>query len=203
MAMKIAYVLKTFPKLSETFILNEILEWERQGLELHIFSLRESSETKVHPGVAEVKAGVPYLRYVPPPSALDRIPFERYAQRLQRRNDRWCVFLRLPGRYLRTLLVHPRSSGRRRYFDQALGLARDLLKGEFTHLHAHFANEPTSVAKLAHHLTGCPFSFTAHAKDIYLSDRADLATKMAAAEFVITCTGFNRNYLAIHHAAGR
>jgi glycosyltransferase involved in cell wall biosynthesis len=52
------------------------------------------------------------------------------------------------------------------------------------------------VANLAHHLTGCPFSFTAHAKDIYLSDRADLATKMAAAEFVITCTAFNRNYLA-------
>lgn len=194
--MKIAYVLKTFPKLSETFILNEILELERQGLELHIFSLREASETKMHPGVAEVKAGVTYLRYVPPQSALYRIPFERYAQRLQRRNDRWFVFLRRPVRYLRTLLSHPRSSERRRYFDQALGLARELLKGEFTHLHAHFANEPTSVAKLAHHLTGCNFSFTAHAKDIYLSDRADLATKMAAANFVITCTGFNRNYLA-------
>ena len=196
MAMKIAYVLKTFPKLSETFILNEILELERQGLELHIFSLREPSEAKMHAGVAEVKAGVTYLRYVPPQAALHRIPFERYAQRLQRSNDRWFVFLRRPVRYLRTLVSHLRCSGRRRYFDQALGLARELLTGEFTHLHAHFANEPTSVANLAHHLTGCPFSFTAHAKDIYLSDRADLATKMAAAEFVITCTGFNRNYLA-------
>jgi glycosyltransferase involved in cell wall biosynthesis len=196
MAMKIAYLLKTFPKLSETFILNEILELERQGLELHIFSLREASETKMHAGVAEVKAGVTYLRYVPPQAALHRIPFERYAQRLQRSNDRWFVFVRRPVRYLRTLLFHLRRSGRRRYFDQALGLARELLKGEFTHLHAHFANEPTSVANLAHHLTGCPFSFTAHAKDIYLSDRADLANKIAAAEFVITCTGFNRNYLA-------
>jgi glycosyltransferase involved in cell wall biosynthesis len=193
--MKIAYLLKTFPKLSETFILNEILELERQGLELHIFSLREPSETKMHAGVAEVKAEVTYLRYVVPQPALHRIPFERYAQRLQRSNDRWFVFLRRPVRYLRTLFFHLRHSGRRRYFDQALGLARELLKGEFTHLHAHFANEPTSVANLAHHLTGCPFSFTAHAKDIYLSDRADLATKMAAAEFVITCTGFNRNYL--------
>jgi glycosyltransferase involved in cell wall biosynthesis len=196
MAMKIAYLLKTFPKLSETFILNEILELERQGLELHIFSLREACETKMHAGVAQVKAGVTYLRHVPPQPTLYRIPFERYAQRLQRANDRRFVFLRRPVRYLRTQLFHPRCSGRRRYFDQALGLARELLMGKFTHLHAHFANEPTSVAKLAHHLTGCPFSFTAHAKDIYLSDRADLATKMAAAEFVITCTGFNRNYLA-------
>jgi len=93
------------------------------------------------------------------------------------------------------LLFHARQGGRKRYFEQALGLARELLRGGFTHLHAHFANEPTSVAQLAHHLTGCAFSFTAHAKDIYLTDRDDLAGKIAAAEFVITCTGFNRKYL--------
>ena len=194
--MKIAYLLKTFPKLSETFILNEILELERQSVKLHIFSLREPSEAKMHAEVAEVKAGITYLRYVQPQSSLDRVPFERYAQRLQRSKDRWFVFLRRPVRYLRTLIFYMRRSGRRRYFDQALGLAREILQGEFTHLHAHFANEPTSVANLAHHLTGCSFSFTAHAKDIYLSDRGDLAIKMAAADFVITCTGFNRNYLA-------
>ncbi len=193
--MKVAYLLKTFPKLSETFILNEILELERQGLELHIFSLREPSEAKMHAAVAEVRAGVKRLRYVTPVPALHRIPFERYAQRLQRSNDRWFIFLRRPIRYLRTLLFHARQGGRKRYFEQALGLARELLRGGFTHLHAHFANEPTSVAQLAHHLTGCAFSFTAHAKDIYLTDRDDLAGKIAAAEFVITCTGFNRKYL--------
>src|SRR5579859_259263 len=62
--MKIAYLLKTFPKLSETFILNEILELERQGMELHIFSLREPSETKVHGAVAQVRAGVTYIPYI-------------------------------------------------------------------------------------------------------------------------------------------
>jgi len=194
--MKVAYLLKTFPKLSETFILNEILELERQGLELHIFSLREPSETKMHAAVAEVRARVTHLRYVTPVPALHRIPLERYAQRLQRSGDRWFIFFRRPIRYLRTSLFQARHAGRKRYFEQALGLARELLRGGFTHLHAHFANEPTSVAKLAHHLTGCPFSFTAHAKDIYLTDRDDLAGKIAVAEFVITCTGFNRNYLA-------
>src|SRR5262249_19337543 len=180
----------------------------RQGVELHVFSLRESTETKMHARVADVKAGVTYLRYFTPQAGPNRVPFERYARKIQRQDDRGYVFFRRPIRFLRTCFV-PRTrrqradsldlafcGERKRYVDQALGLARELLKGGFTHLHAHFANEPTSVAHLAHHLTGCPFSFTAHAKDIYLSDRADLATKMAAAEFIITCTAYNRNYLA-------
>ena len=191
--MKVAYLLKTFPKLSETFILNEVLELERQGLPLHIFSLREPSETKVHPGVEEVRAGVTHLRYTSP---YRRVPFERMAHKIQFLEDRRYLFLRRPIRYLRTLRFHAKHGGRKRHFDQALALARELLRGAFTHLHSHFANEPTSVAELAHRLTGCPFSFTAHAKDIYLTDAGELSRKIAAAEFVITCTGYNRSHLA-------
>ena len=62
----IGFLLKTYPKLSETFILNEILELERQGLNLHIFSLRHPSEQRTHPGVAQVKAPVTYLPSLPP-----------------------------------------------------------------------------------------------------------------------------------------
>jgi len=200
--MKIAYLLKTFPKLSETFVLNEILELERQGLGLHIFSLREPSETKRHAGVAQVKAGITYIRRINSLPALYRVPFEKLAQKIQVSNDRRFVFLRHPIRYLRTLFFNVRQGGRRRYFEEAVGLARELRQGGFTHLHAHFANEPTSVAELAHRLTGCPFSFTAHAKDIYLEDGKALARKIAAAEFVITCTGFNRAYLADLAAEG-
>ncbi len=192
--MKIAFLVKTFPKLSETFILNEVLELERQGLELQIFSLRKPSEVKVHPGVTQVKAGVTYIRHLPAPPF--RVPLERLAHRVQTAETRWFIFWRRPFRFLRTWSSALWQGERKRHFDQAVELARELLNGGFTHLHAHFASEPTSVAKLAHHLTGCPFSFTAHAKDIYLSERADLAAKIAAADFVITCTGFNRNYLA-------
>lgn len=191
--MKVAYLLKTFPKLSETFILNEVIELERQGLQLHIFSLREPSETKVHPAVAEVRAPVTHIRHTPP---YQRVPFERMAHKIQLMEDRRYLLLRHPIRYFRALRFHARYGARKRHFDQALALARELLRGAFTHVHAHFANEPASVAELAHRLTGCRFSFTAHAKDIYLTDAAELARKMAAAEFVITCTGFNRNHLA-------
>src|SRR5262245_50815344 len=191
--MKVAYLLKTFPKLSETFILNEVLELERQGMELHIFSLRDPSDEKVHPAVADVKAAVTHIRY---PTVLRRVPFEKMAHKIQLMKDRRFVFLRRPLRYLQTLRFHRKHGIRKRYFDQALTLARELLRGEFKHLHAHFANEPASVGELATRLTGCSFSFTAHAKDIYLTNTGDLARKIAGAKFVITCTGFNRTYLA-------
>jgi glycosyltransferase involved in cell wall biosynthesis len=191
--MKVAYLVKTFPKLSETFILNEVLELERQGVELHIFSLREPSDTKVHPAVADVKARATYIPY---PTPLQRVPFEKMAHKIQLLKDRRFVFLRRPLSYLQTLRFHRKHGIRKRHFDQALTLARELLRGGFKHLHAHFANEPTSVAELAHRLTGCCFSFTAHAKDIYLTDNDELARKIASAKFVITCTGFNRTYLA-------
>jgi glycosyltransferase involved in cell wall biosynthesis len=210
--MKIAYLLKTFPKLSETFVLNEILELERQGLELHIFSLRQPSETKVHPAVADVRARVTYLRpwYTPLPPPPERVPFEKLAHKVQMRDERRFMLLHHPIWYVRTWLFQvrdglrklnfhrvfqERSGAQRRYFYQALALARELRRGGFTHLHVHFANEPTSVGELAHRLARCRFSFTAHAKDIYLTDPEELARKIAAAEFVISCTGFNRNYL--------
>jgi glycosyltransferase involved in cell wall biosynthesis len=210
--MKIAYLVKTFPKLSETFILNEILELEHQGLELHIFSLRQPSETKVHPGVAEIRAPVTYIRswYTPLPSPPERVPFEKLAHKVQMREERRFMFLHHPIWFLRTWLLQMRHGGRKRffhrafqeksgtrkrYFYQALALARELRRGGFKHLHAHFANEPTSVGELARRLAGCRFSFTAHAKDIYLTEREELAQKMAAANFVVTCTGFNRKYL--------
>lgn len=195
---KIAYLLKTFPKLSETFILNEILELERQKLELHIFSLREPTEAKVHPAVAQVKAGVtyiPYIQYTGSLLGIRQTPPEVFARIARTLKDHGFVLIRHPLRYLRATSLHIRHGGRKRYFTQAACLAKSLIQGGYTHLHAHFANEPASVAELAHYMTGCPYSFTAHAKDIYLSDRQELARKIAAAELVMTCTGFNQNFL--------
>src|SRR5690348_2266384 len=60
---RIAYLVKTFPRLSETFILNEILGVEELGLELEIFSLRKlpPAAEPVHPDVGKVKAPVRYI----------------------------------------------------------------------------------------------------------------------------------------------
>src|SRR5215469_10388687 len=115
--MKIAYLVKTFPKLSETFILNEILELERQGLELHIFSLRQPTEAKVHPGVAEVRAPVTYVRswYTPLPPPPERVPFEKLAHKVQRREERRFMLLHHPIWFFRMWLFQVRNNTPKRY----------------------------------------------------------------------------------------
>jgi glycosyltransferase involved in cell wall biosynthesis len=95
-------------------------------------------------------------------------------------------------RFLRT-----RKSATIKHLFQAGYLVHHLLPGRtITHLHAHFAHSPTSVAMFTSLLSGLPFSFTAHAKDIYTSDPRQLREKLALARFVITCTDYNRRHLS-------
>src|SRR5258708_23167181 len=58
---RVGYVLKMFPRLSETFILNEVLELEQQGLALRIFSLKRSVEAVVHAKTKSVRSPITYL----------------------------------------------------------------------------------------------------------------------------------------------
>jgi glycosyltransferase involved in cell wall biosynthesis len=184
---RIAYLLKTFPRLSETFILNEILGLENLGMELDIFSLKRPAEQHTHPSVAKVKSRVAYV-----PSLLPN-PLEA----LRCLIAHVALFLGSPVLYSRALrffiLV---QKSRVKEFAQAGFLARALQRRSITHLHAHFANVPVSVAELVHKLTGIPFSFTAHAKDIYLTPPDELRRKISSASFVLTCTGFNAKHLA-------
>ncbi len=193
---KIAYLVKTYPRLSETFILNEILGLERLGLDLHIFSLRRPGAEAVHPKVAQVKAPVTYV----PGLGLRSYPAD--AVRVMWHHTRFAVSR--PNHY-RGAARFARSQGSQhplKDFLQAGYLAGVLQTQGFSHLHAHFANLPTSVAEIASRLSGVPYSFTAHAKDIYLSPAADLRRKMAGAKFVLTCTGYNESYLrGIHPGA--
>ncbi|MHB1869837.1 MAG: glycosyltransferase [Steroidobacteraceae bacterium] len=186
----IAYVLKRYPRLTETFILNEIRAMERLGERLHIFSLLPPEPPPHHPMVAEVRAAV----HVPPSG--------------------WRATLRVfggahlkvcgaaPLRYLGAFMLalrrtlssrHPISLWRQ--FARAGVLAQMCRRQGVRHIHAHFANAPTSVAHFAHRMSGIPFSFTAHAKDIYLSRPAILRRHLHAAEFVATCTAYNAEYL--------
>jgi glycosyltransferase involved in cell wall biosynthesis len=82
-----------------------------------------------------------------------------------------------------------------RHAIEALWLARDLRRRGAGHLHAHFAHSPAAVAYMVHLCSGLPFSFTAHAKDIYTTLPRNLRIRAQAATFVITCTDFNRRHL--------
>lgn len=185
---RIAYLVKTFPRLSETFILNEILGLEKLGLKLHIYALRRPGQEAVHPKVAEVKAPVTYV----PGVDLWKKPAE--AARMAAAHAAMAALR--PDGYRGAWRLHKQQAGARlKDFLQAGYLAAEMQRWGETHLHAHFANLPASVAEGASRMSGVPFSFTAHAKDIYLTGEDELRRKIDHAQFVMTCTGYNAEFL--------
>lgn len=182
-------VLKGYPRISETFISNEIRLLEEQGLTVHIFSMRAPRENFTHKSVEAIKARVTYL-----PSE-----FWRGLPRFLWPNLR--TSMRHPAGYARSFILAFRRFLRNRnpltfkHFFQAGYLAHHAADMNLTHLHAHFAHSPTSVAMFAAEICGVPFSFTGHAKDIYTSDATQLAEKIDKARFVVTCTKYNKAFL--------
>jgi glycosyltransferase involved in cell wall biosynthesis len=186
-ATTIAYVLKMYPRFSETFILNEILELERRGVDVRIYSLRKPDDGRFHAGLARVKAPVVYLpEYLP--AEAGRV--------LAAQRGLWRADARRYLRVLRYALSRGNTHALKRFL-QAGVLVEHLRARPVAHLHAHFASSATRVAMFAHLLTGVPYSFTAHAKDIFL-DTVDpdlLRDKLRGARFAVTVSEFNRDYL--------
>ncbi|NIR43215.1 MAG: glycosyltransferase family 4 protein [Gemmatimonadetes bacterium] len=184
-APRVGYVLRKFPVLSETFILNEILALEALGVPLHIFSLARPNMARFHEDLPKIRATVTYL-----PDLCDRRKLMRYNREAARRYR---------GRYARTLARvlssgHPSLLWR---FLQAGYIAHKARKLRLRHLHAHFANRATTVAHLAQSISGVSYSFTAHAVDIFTRrvNRKVLARKVAKARFVSTVSEFNLAFL--------
>ena len=184
-------ILKGYPRISETFISNEILLLERLGFYVHIFSMRAPRENFTHESIKQIKAPVDYL----PETLLLPLPRFLYYNLL--------LFLKIPRRYLEALNMALRRFRRThkaatfKHLLQAGYLVQKLLPSSgVCHLHAHFAHSPTSVALFSSKLSGLKFSFTAHAKDIYTSNEEQLREKLNLAKFVVTCTEYNRQHLS-------
>jgi glycosyltransferase involved in cell wall biosynthesis len=185
----VGYVLRMFPQASETFVANEVRELERLGLSIRIYSYRRPRETVRHEVVRALRAPITYL-----PDPLWRHPLAllRAHRALHRRE---------PSRYRSVLRYVLRSFLRERDLDvwrrftQAGYLATLIDRDGVTRLHAHFAHAATHVAMLTAMFLDLPFSFSAHARDIYTAKRSLLREKIAAARYVLTCTDANRAYL--------
>ncbi len=192
--MKVAFVLKGYPRLSETFIAQEIAALERRGLEILIVSLRRPTDERRHPVHDEVRAQVLYL-----PEYLLLEPFRvLIAWWKTRRLETYAKTLAL---WLRDLARDP-TPNRVRRFGQALVLAAELPAG-VSRLHAHFLHTPASVARYAAGLLGLPWTGSAHAKDIWTTPEWDKREKLASCEWLVTCTGVNRDHLAALSPPGR
>jgi glycosyltransferase involved in cell wall biosynthesis len=182
----IAVVLKGYPRLSETFITQELLALERRGLSLAIFSLRRPTDRATHPLHAEIRAPVTYL-----PEYL-----HHGARRVWRA---WRTARKLPG-YRAALAAWRRdlrrdfTRNRARRFGQALVLASELPTG-IAHVHAHFLHTPASVARYTALMRGLSWSCSAHAKDVWTLPEWEKREKLAASAWTTTCTACNADHL--------
>lgn len=186
----LGYILKGYPRISETFISNEILLLEQLGFTLHLFPMRLPRESFCHESVKKIKAKVDYLPTELLPEFHRLLPANIF------------LAVKKPARYKAALAFAHKgiSPGTRlatqKHLMQAATMTNNhLLKGQVDHLHGHFAHSPTSVTLFASILAALPFSFTAHAKDIYTSQKEKLRRKIEKARFVVTCTRYNADYL--------
>jgi glycosyltransferase involved in cell wall biosynthesis len=175
----ILFLLKGYPRLSETFIAQEIYGLEQRGLHIHIAAMRRPTDIRVHGVHRDIRAPISYL-----PEYLHKEP-KRVLSAFVRgwRKPRF----RTAFRVFMSDLRRDASRNRIRRFGQALVLADELLPS-ITQIHAHFIHTPSSVARYASLLTGLPWSCSAHAKDIWTSADWDLRAKLDSARFAVTCT---------------
>ncbi len=186
-AEAVAVVLKGYPRLSETFVAQELLGLERRGLALHLFSLRHPTDSRTHPVHREIAAPVTYL----PEYLWREIPRVFRAWRAQRRRPGYAACRRL---WLRDL-ARDRTANRVRRFGQALVLAHEMPAGTAL-VHAHFLHTPASVARYAAALAGMPWSVSAHARDIWTTPDWEKREKLADCAWAATCSAHARDHLA-------
>lgn len=187
----IGYVVRMFPDPAQVFVGNEVLGLERLGCSLTIFAYRRPGQPAVHALFDRVRSPITYVSEPP-----WRQPFDLFAANVG------CI-MHNPGHYFRTLryvfahTVRNRSLHTWLRFFQATHVARGARRAGVRHFHAHFADGPTRIAMLASMLTGVPYSFTTHARDIFRAgiDRELLREKLEGASFVIGVSEYNKRFL--------
>ena len=189
----VAFVLKGYPRLSETFIAQEIQALEARGLDIRIYSLRHPTDTSRHPVHGQIEAPVFYL-----PEYLYREPHRV-----------WRAWRRIAGRpgYARARrqwledLRRDLTPNRIRRFGQALVLA-DELPGDVSRLHAHFLHTPASVTRYAAMILGLEWTCSAHAKDVWTIPDWEVAEKLADCKWLAACNRAASDRLAALAPAG-
>ncbi|MFT5549454.1 MAG: glycosyltransferase involved in cell wall biosynthesis [Candidatus Azotimanducaceae bacterium] len=186
MTPTVAIILKGYPRLSETFIAQEIRALELRGFKLCLFSLRQPTDSARHPIHAEIEAPVYYLP-------------EYFWNDKKRVFKAWLSVRKKPGysQAFRTFVRDLRrdfSQNRMRRFAQALVLAGEM-PSSVEHYYAHFMHAPASVTYYASLINQKPWSISAHAKDIWTIDDWEKKEKIASAEWLVTCTSSNVEHL--------
>ena len=186
---RLIVLVKGWPRLSETFIAQELVALEEAGVTFDIWSLRHPTDRKTHPLHDRLSAQVFYL-----PEYLHKEPLRVMRGLL------WAMGRRGFARALKGFIAdvrRDRTRNRVRRFGQACVLGREA--ADASGLYAHFLHTPSSVARYAAVLRALPWSFSAHAKDIWTSPEWELREKLSprkdGAHFGATCTSFGADHL--------
>jgi glycosyltransferase involved in cell wall biosynthesis len=182
-SIRVAYVMSRFPKLTETFVLDEMIAVERHGAAVELFPLLRERAAHVHPEALPWIPRAHYLPFLSPAILVSNV----------------VTLVRRPRRYLGALAAMVRGTARSwnfllggiGIFPKVVHAARSMERLGVRHVHCHFANHPALAGFLIHRLTGIPFSFTAHGSDLNV-DRTMLPRKVREAAFVVTISETNR-----------
>jgi len=181
----IAFVLKGYPRFTETFVAQEILALEKRGIDIRLFSLRSTGLNR-HPIHNEIRAPLSYM-----PEYLHQEPGRIF--RAWRRVRRKPGYRAAKAALVRDFFRHP-TPNRLRNFGQAMVLA-DELPADVKWLHAHFLHAPATVVRYAAMTSGLPWSCSAHAIDIWTSPDWEKRDKLRDCRWAVTCTRTNMEHL--------
>jgi glycosyltransferase involved in cell wall biosynthesis len=185
----LAVLVNGFPRLSETFVLREILDLERRGVRLIVFALSDPGEAVRHDALRELRA---HVEYVPERVTLSRRRVVRAHVALARNSG---------DGYLRGLAAVTRAPDQIRPMRRAAVLAKRLVELGAPPLYIHFAHKPGTIGRLAARLAGVRYGMSCHAKDIWLTPPEELALKLRDAEVALTCTATGKAELERHAGA--
>jgi len=183
---KVAYIVSRFPKITETFVLYEMLAVEQRGVQVELYPLLRERTTVMHPEAKPFVKRAHFQPFISWPILRSHLYFLR----------------KKPRAYLNTLGTALRATlGSFRFFTGILGIFpktvyfAHLMKDQgIDHVHAHFASHPAAAAFIIHRLTSIPYSFTAHGSDLH-RDRHMLREKVAEAAFVIPISNYNKEMI--------
>ncbi|PCH91669.1 MAG: hypothetical protein COB85_08845 [Bacteroidetes bacterium] len=185
--MRIAYILGSFPSISEIFILNEIVLLKKKDIHIQIISINKS-DTVLENDICNLQVNTIY-----PPTFFSFIILK----------TNLLYLLKRPRVYFKTIVQSINSypvlpfqllKNLRNFFN-GVYFTYQLRDQDIEHIHAHFASQPTCIAMIISELSEIAFSFTAHAHDIYTDKKGELSVKINRAKFVITCTAYNKEFL--------
>ncbi len=184
--VRVGFLLRMYPRFSQTFVVNEIRELERQGLEVHIASMRLPDEGMFHESVTQVRAKADYLEQRFVGSMISHLAAQ------------WKLFRAAPRRFRSAISLVMKHRGIALFeLCQAAQLIRWARKRRISHVHVHFGTDEADVALLASMLGGPSYSLTLHAFDIFRDnvDRVLLARKINGSRFTVTVCESNRRFI--------